>query len=567
MWKSVWVRFSVFLAVVLFANIIVHFFSFRLDLTSEGRYSLSRPTKSLLKKAKGDVHTIVYLSGDLNAPLLRLKRASKDLLDEMGIYAAGDWNVEFIDLSEGVNEKERNNRYAALANRGLKPRVIQEKDDEGKISGQLVFPWAEIIYGGDTLSVPLLDKETSLPLEEQVNRGIENLEYAFSDALRILFMRKSGKIDKIAFLEGHGELAPEQVYDASAALSRYFEVDRGTISNNASVLNPYKALVIAGPRSPFSETEKFIIDQYVMNGGRILWLVDGVRVETDSLSHSGASAAVALDVNLNDMLFRYGARLVPVVLQDMQCIQVPMNVAPKGETPKWEGMPFYYSPLLLTSPESPITRNIGEVKATMASGIDIHVNDNDKNIRKQVLLVTSNASRADATPAIIDLSKMYEGDSKQKFTSHYLPVAASLEGKFPSAFANRLQPEGVLLQTPQRDISKQSRMVIVANSEIIRNDIAGNGTQQQIIPLGYDRFAQRSYGNRDFIVNSILYLTDDEGWLELRNRQFKLRLLNKVETLKNKTTIKVVNVILPLALLFFAALAFYLRRKKLYANK
>jgi ABC-2 type transport system permease protein len=369
----------------------------------------------------------------------------------------------------------------------------------------------------------------------------------------------------VAFIEGHGELLAEDVYDASVALSKYFQVDRGALGYDASVLDGYKAIIIAGPKAKFNEREKFIIDQYIMNGGRVLWMLDGVRLANDSLSTVGMSPAIPLDLNLSDQLFRYGVRIVPAILEDMQCVQVPMNVAKKGEQPQYEAMPFYYSPLLLASPESPVTKNIVEVKANFASGIDLNVS-NGEDVKKSVLLATSNATHVEPTPTRIDLSSMYDMDSKTYFNQHYMPVAALVEGTFSSIYTNRMAPDSVTTTRPFMAKSKNTRMIFVANSEIIRNDIVGTQANPQIVPLGYDRYTGREFGNRNFIVNSVLYLTDDEGWLQLRSREFKLRLLNKVEIIKNKTFFQVVNVILPVLLLLGFGAVNVVVRKRRYAK-
>ncbi|MBP5743014.1 MAG: Gldg family protein, partial [Paludibacteraceae bacterium] len=414
----------------------------------------------------------------------------------------------------------------------------------------------------DSIPVRLLQNNPQFSGEENLNHSAENLEYVFADALRV---RLQKKIEKVAFLEGHGELMAEDVYDASVALSKYFQVDRGVIGNDASVLDDYKAIIIAGPKAQFNEREKFIIDQYIMNGGRVLWMLDGVRLANDSLATVGMSPAIPLDLNLSDQLFRYGVRVVPAILEDMQCVQVPMNVAKKGEQPQYEAMPFYYSPLLLASPESPVTKNIVEVKANFASGIDLNVS-NGEDVKKSVLLATSNATHVEPTPTRIDLSSMYDMDSKTYFNQHYMPVAALLEGTFSSIYTNRMAPDSVTTHRPFMSKSKNTRMIFVANSEIIRNDIVGTQANPQIVPLGYDRYTGREFGNRNFVINSVLYLTDDEGWLQLRSREFKLRLLNKVEIIKNKTFFQVVNVMLPVLLLLAFGVVNVVVRKRKYAK-
>ena len=557
-----WLQALAVILVLIVVNLLAQITILRFDLTNEKRFSISDNTKTMARQLDKDVIVNVYLDGDLNPSFLRLKKATQQMLDEIGIYARRQWTIHFIDPSQADSDKQRQQNYESLTARGLKPTVVYEKDNQGKSIQKLIFPWAEIIYDGDTVPVRLLENNPTISGPENLNHSIENLEFAFADPLRV---KAQKSVEKIAFIEGHGELAPEQVYDASVALSKYFQVDRGALSLDPNILSPYKAIIIAGPKLPFSETDKYIIDQYIMRGGKVLFLIDGVRFATDSLSTAGMTPAIPLDVNLSDMLFKYGCRIVPALLQDMQCVQVPVNVAPKGESPNWQPMPFYFSPLLLASPESPVTRNIVQVRANMTSGIDLNVNSNS-DIHKTVLLVTSNASHAISTPARIDLNSIYDIEPETYFTQHYLPVAAAFEGSFPSLFANRMTPEGIYPPSSTIVSGKRSRIIVAACSEIIRNDIAGNATNPQVLPLGYDRYANREYGNRDFILNSVLFLTDDNGWLQLRSRQFKLRMLNKTETIKHRLAFQILNVALPALLLLGFAFAFFLLRRRRYAR-
>lgn len=559
MLRNKWVVPLLVLLVLVLVNVLAQFFFFRLDLTDDGRYSLSDNTKQLLSSLTAKPRVTVYLDGDLNPGFLRLKKGTQELLEEMKVYAAEGLDYEFVNPAAASDADQRNQQFLALERKGLRGVSVFDKDEEGKAIRKVVFPWAQLVYRGDTVNVSLLEQDRSLSGNENLNNSIENLEFAFIDPLRIATQTK---VEKIAFIEGHGEYPAPYVYDASRSLARYFQVDRGVLADDPHVLDAYRAIVIAGPQSAYSESDKFIIDQYIMRGGRVLWLIDGIRMAFDSLSTTGTSPAIPLDVNLSDQLFRYGVRILPVVLEDMQCIRVPVNVAEPGLPSKYEAMPFYYSPLLLASPESPVTKGINQVQATFASGLDINVSDNPQ-IAKSVLLVTSNASHAVQTPVRINMNDMYAMDSKTYFTQHYLPVAASLEGVFPSVFANRMVPDGVRTSGKPLQSSVRTRMVVVANSNIIRNDVTGDPAHPQFVEMGFDRYTNVLYGNRDFIVNAVLYLTDDEGWLNLRSREVPLRMLNKVEVLKGKRFWQVLNVLVPvLLLLLFAFLYGFWRRRR-----
>lgn len=559
------------LFVIVVLNIASIFFHFRLDLTSEGRYTLSDNTKTLMKSlSKNDYQTeiIIYLDGDLNAGFIQLKKGIAELLDECQIYTKNKLTYRFVNPSEAKNDKERQENYIALMSRGLEPKMVYEKDDEGRMIEKVVFPWAEIIQKNDTIPMLLLQDNPHLNGTEDLNHSIEGLEFALTDAIRVQQMKQKQTIERVAFIEGHGELDSLYVISATESFARYFQVDRGNLKflySQPEALDLYKAIIIAGPRTPFSEQEKFIIDQYIMRGGRVMWLVDGVKLAEDSLSTTGMSPSIALDVNLSDQLFKYGVRIVPALLQDMQCIQIPVNVSGNSTEPQYEPMPFYYSPLLLTSPEHAITKNLTEVKASFTSGVDLSVNSNE-NIQKTILLATSNASKIIAIPERIDIRSMSEIDPQHHFNTGYLPVAAALEGKFSSVFTNRLIPDSIISTSKIIEQSVPTRMVVIANADIIRNSVIPTQQGLQIPPLGYDRYSNRIYGNKDFILNSLLYLTDDEGWLNLRAREFKLRLLNKKEIIEQKQRIQFINVLLPIISIILLGIIHFWRRKRKYGK-
>ena len=549
---------SIFVLILVGVNVLSSFVFFRLDLTSEKRYSISKSTKQLLKDLDKPVSVIIYLDGDLNPGFLRLKKAATELLDEFRAHNR-QISYSFVNPSNAASNQEREANYERLAARGLFGTTVYDKDNEGKSIQKIIFPWAEIIYNSDTIAVNLLKNIPGKSGNDNLNISIENLEFEFTDALRIKTMKE---ITKIAFIEGHGELSEEEVYDATIAFSRYFDVHFGVLGNDAAILNPYKAIIIAKPQMPFSEQDKFIIDQYVMNGGRVLWLIDGIRLAYDSLSTMGLSPAVAQQLNLDDMLFKYGVRLAPALLEDMHCTYLPMAVSSDITNKQFEFMPFYYSPLLLTSPHHPVTKNLTEVKALFASAVDA-VGSNDK-VKRDILLRTSNATRIQTAPSIIDLSNMQNINPETYFNTGYIPVAVALEGSFQSVFTNRMPPQGIIGATRINQQSKHTRMIVVANGDIIRNDIEGKGSNLQILPLGYDKYSRQQFGNRSFILNAILYLTDDEGWLNLRAREFKLQMLNKKAVSAERRFWQMSNVLLPLGVLLASGIVFRVVRRRKY---
>jgi len=536
------------------------FFFFRFDLTTDKRYSLSEQSKSLMNNTDAPLKVKVYLDGDLNPGFMRLKKSTAELLDELSVYSGKNIEITFENPSLADSPEQREKKYAELQSRGLLPTAVYERDKEGKSIQKVIFPWVEMTYKGKNVQICLLKNILGNSGEENLNISIENLEFEITDGIRRLVNRD---VSKIAFIEGHGELTESETYDISKSLSKYFQIDRGTIATNATILDNYKVIIIAKPTKPFSESDKFVIDQYIMHGGRVLWLIDGVRVSKENLTTTGLSPAIELDLNLNDQLFRYGVRINPVLLQDVQCASVPVNIAPSGAAPQFEPSPWYLAPLLLTSPEHPVTRNITEIRSEFCSGIDL-VGDN-KSVNKQLLLATSDNTHIIGVPTTIDVSQKIKPGDKAYFNLGYVPVAVALEGVFESDFANRMTPKGLTNTSPTLKQSLKTRQIIVADGDIIRNEVSSKDSVS--IPLGYDRYMNQQFGNRDFIQNAVLYLADNDGWMQLRSRTLKLRLLNKKITNEDKLTWQLINVLFPLGCLLLFGIGYQVIRKRKYTRK
>lgn len=533
----------VIIALVL-ANILVYHIVVRWDMTNDKRYSLSQPTKNLLSSLDQPLEIVILLDGELNAGFTRLKKATTEMVEELGMYAGNGYRI--LD----IKEQESNIREQ------LPPIVIHERTHKGQTAQTTVYPYALAKYGNRTQVVHLLKNQRGLSGEDNLNNSIENLEYAFTEAIRHLTQTK---VEKIAFLEGHGELEEKYVYDLTQALAQYYQIDRGVLGTEAGVLDEYKAVIIADPQQPFSESDKYILDQYVMQGGRILWVVNGVRFSEDYLSSQGATPIIALELNINDLLFRYGVRINHALVQDLQCLPVPVDVSIDSSEPNWQPMPWTYAPLLLTSQASSITRNVAQVSATMASAIDL-VGGED-GLRKEVLLATSTASKLTATPARVDLN--WGVDNETSFQYAFIPVAVCIEGSFPSLYAYQLPPEEITTQNPLLKQSKATKQIVVAAGSAIRNE----WQKDTPLPLGYDRYTQRQFGNRDFMVNAVLYLTDDQGWMQLRQKEFTLRLINDQRAQNTHITAQVVSIFVPLALLAIVGVIVIITRRRLYVRK
>lgn len=538
----VWKGIAIVAAVVL-VNVLVHHFVVRWDMTNDRRYSIAPTTRALIQSLDAPLQVTILLDGELNAGFQRLQRATIEMVEELEAIGYWQLGIEYRVSAEEVPK-------------GLSPTVIHERTHKGQTAQTTVYPYALITYKGKTAVVELLRNNRGLSGEENLNHSIENLEFAFVEAIHSL-ARES--VEKIAFLEGHGELSEAEVFDLSQALSHYYQIDRGTLGNETGVLDDYRAVIIADPQLPFSEKEKYILDQYLMQGGRILWVVNGVRFSEQTLSENGMTPVIPLELNISDMLFRYGVRINPALVQDLQCLPMPVDVSDNPQQPNWQPMPWTYAPLLLTSQASPITRNIMQVSATMPSCIDF-VGGED-GLQKTTLLATSSNSKLTGTPATVDLS-LFNG-TESEFQYAFVPVAASIEGVFPSLYAHLLPPEDLQLHAPLRKTSEPTKQIVVAAGSTIRNE----WQQGQPLPLGYDRYTQTQFGNRDFMVNAVLYLTDDTGWMALRQKQITLRLLNDQRAREERITAQVVSIIMPLTILAIIGIAVIGIRKKRYTKQ
>lgn len=527
------------IAALVVVNLLVNLYVVRWDMTDDHRYSIAPTTKQLLQTLDEPLEITILLDGELNAGFQRLQRATIELLEEFQARSENT-SIRYRVSTENIPQ-------------GIPPTVIHERTHKGQTAQTTVYPFALLHYKGQTSVVELLRNNRGLSGEENLNHSIENLEFAFVEAIHTL---TRDSIEKIAFLEGHGELSEREVFDLSQALSRYYQIDRGTLGNETDILNDYRVVIIADPQEPFSEKDKYILDQYLMQGGRILWVVNGVRFSDEYLSQSGMTPVIPLELQIDDMLFRYGVRVNATLVQDLQCLPVPVDVSSDPLQPNWQPMPWTYAPLLLTSHASPITRNLMQVSSTMASTIEF-VGGED-GIYKEVLLATSSASRITGTPAQVDLG--FDDANPEEYRYAYVPVAASMEGVFPSLFAHLLPPEDIIMHSPMRKQSEPTKQIVVASGSIIRNE----WQQGQPLPLGYDRYTNTQFGNRDFMVNAVLYLADDTGWMSLRQKELTLRLINDQRAREQRIAAQVVSIAAPLLLLALIAGGVILIRKRRY---
>jgi len=556
------------LVIIILLNIIGSYVFTRFDLTSEKRYSLSPATKKALRNLDDVVYFKVYLQGDFPAGFKRLRNETMEMLDEFRAYS-DNIQYEFINPSSGSDKKERNSVYQLLIQRGLNPTDLQVKTKDGS-NRQIIFPGALVTYKTREIPLQLLNNQIGEAPEAVLNNSIKNLEYNL-----ISTIRKLSVVDKpkIAFIEGQGELNSGQVYDIMTALSEYYVVDRVKINQKIysltrrdslkdgkiAVVNKYKAIVIAKPDSAFDEKDKFIIDQFIMRGGKVLWLVDPVLASMDSLQKNNESMGVANDLKLDDQLFNYGARLNYNLVLDLNSAPIPIVTGRMGNQPQIEFFPWYYFPVVMSSGVHPIVNNLNAVKFEFASSLDTV---EASGIKKTILLKTSKYSRIINAPANINLEICRNKPDERMFNNPNQPVAVLLEGEFQSLFTNRVPPEimnNKLIGFKGKSVP--TAMVVVSDGDVIKNQF--NRSQGYPLPLGYDQDTRQTFGNKDFILNILNYFCDDSGLLYTRTREVQLRLLDKTKVEKQKIYWQLTNIFLPIILVVgFGIVQGIIRKRK-----
>lgn len=561
LWGRSWMQFIITSGAVIVIAAAASLARVRVDLTEDKRYTLSRPTRDVLSGLENDIYIQVYLDGEMPIPLKRLRRTVEDMLEEFRIESDRKVDYEFINPAGSGNISQREEQYEALIAKGLSPMNIISSDEEGGSSQKKIFPGMIFNYNGAEVPLDFLRNDQTLSSEQNILHSQESLEY---EMIQIIATLTSDTIYRIAFIEGHGEYMEIEVADVTRNLAKYFTVDRGRIGGRQGILDTYSAIIIAGPTKEFSEEDKLVIDQYIMNGGKVLWLFEEVFVNTDSLAY-GETIGVYYPLNLEDQLFRYGARVNPEIVRDMDCMVIPLTVITGPENKQVVPAPWDYYPRLSPKQDHPVTRNLNRVAGKFVNTIDTV--GLDPFIRKSVLLSTSENSNTVSPPMRISLKEAELAPDEKEYGKSGIPVAILLEGIFTSAFRNRMT--GNLVSESDfrlKDKSTPTKMIVVADADIIRNEITRSGTSSGFFPLSNDRYTGQIIGNRDFIVNCINYLVDDNGLMQLRSREVKLRLLDKPGIKAGKKMWQLINVAGPVLVVVISGLLYSFFRKRKYTR-
>ena len=540
-------------SILVLLNVLSRFVFSRVDMTQEKRFTLSSSSKQLSKDLKDIIFFKIYLDGDLPPGFNRLKNSLKELLDEFRVYSGDNIEYEFIDPSASSDEKEKMQLYKQLAGKGLIPTNLEQKDQAGQ-SQKIIFPGAIVTYRSKEYPLQILKSKMGSSPEQMLNNSIENLEYEISSMLRRITVERGLSV---GFLQGQKELPTIRISDASNALSDFYKVDSVNINGALNALKDFSALIIARPDTAFDEKDKFIIDQYIMHGGKVLWLIDRMQINMDSLTASSSNVAVPIDLNIDDMLFKYGVRINTDLLLDLQAAPIPIVTGYVGNQPKQKLFPWYYFPLLQTEGLNPIIYNLNAIKTEFVSSIDTIESE---NVNKTILLTTSKFSRLQMAPARVSLNMLREEPDPKMFNKQNIPVAVLLEGNFTSNYVNRIPDQ--IASSSEIDFKKTSEltsMIVISDGDVISNYVNKKGN---IYPLGYDRFTGQNYGNKNFILNCIDYLCGNKAILGLRGKEFKLRLLDAAKT-ENRALIQWINLLLPaLIVLIFGFIFNFIRKKK-----
>lgn len=539
---------------LLVLNVLGSFFYIRFDLTEDKRFTLSEPAIEVAQKFDGLVVIDVLLDGKIPAEFTKLKVETLQLLES---FNAKNKNIQYNLVNPMEDENQSQQTIADLQRIGLTPANVTIEEG-GKVSQELVFPWAMVNYRNQTVKVPLLKNKLGSTMEERINNSVQQLEYAFADAFTKLSL---GEKKRVAVIKGNGELDDIFIADYLTSIRDYYNIGAITLDSVGS--SPQKVLeqlknfdlaLIAKPTEAFSDEEKYVMDQFVVGGGKSIWLIDQVTMEMDSIFQGGGSAlAIQRNLNLNDFFFKYGIRINPVLVNDLYFTQIVL-ASGDGNDSQYNPVPWYYNPMVFSQNNHPINTNIEAVRYQFASAIDVLEND----YQKTVLLQSSPLSKTEGIPRQIGLDILKNPPDKASYTNGNQPLAVLVEGKFTSVFKNRVKP--ITLKNTLEQ-GGENKMIVISDGDAIKNQLR-NGRP---LKLGYDKWTNSSYGNKEFLINCINYLLDDTGLINIRNKRVSIPLLDVEKITAEKTKWQLVNIGLPVLLTLTLGIFFSMYRKRKYA--
>ena len=550
-------------ALIVIANVVATQYHFRIDLTQEKRYTLSSPTKNLLRTLPGRVSVTIFLEGEMPAGLKKLSKSAKELLEEFKEYGKSNLQFELKKPAEGMDDTSRKLFIDSLYKLGLKPTNVKATAKEGAEEQRMVFPGALLTFKDRALGVDFLEGQSFMDGINSLNNAEALLEYKFANAIQKI---TADSVPAVGYLTGNGEPLTYNVYDL---IDRTLKPNYGfaVLNIDSFPLIPlnFNSIVIVKPTRPFSERQKLKIDQYIMYGGKVIWLIDNLYAEMDSLMRR-QSDFVAFDrgLNLEDQLFKYGVRINQDLLQDLQCDKIPLVIGNLGNQAQMELRPFPYFPLLSSYSDHPIAKNLDKILSIFPNSIDTV---KSPGIKKTILLASSENSRILNTPAVVSFNSIKTAEDINTFNKSHVPVAVLLEGKFNSIFTNRLSRSmadtlSSLYRQPFLPVSETpNKMIVIANADIVTNVFTKN---KGPLTMGFNQFTEYQYSNKDFFLNCMEYLVNASGVLETRSKDFTLRLLDPKKVENERSFWQFINVVLPIFVIILGAFFYQLIRKKKY---
>jgi len=560
---------------VLFLNILIGFNNWNIDLTSDKKHSFAKESITIINNLEDKLFIRVYLEGDFPAEFKKLQKSIEDLIKRFKLIGNKNIDFEFINPNNVANENEKLALFKQLVKLKLSPTDLEIKK-EGKQVNQIIFPGAIIYYKEKQVAVNFLKQSPGKSTVSNINTSIQALEYEFVSAIEHL---TKNNLTKIAFLEGNGELNEQQVYDITESvlkdnfnLSYHYKVDRFNIkefsidsatnlpdlSRQTILLNTYKAIIIAKPTIPFNNLDKLLIDQYIMQGGKVLWLIDGIKASMDSLKNkSGSFIATKNNLNIDDQLLSYGVRVNSNLIQDLRSTKIPIITGYSNSKPQQSYFSWPYSALLVSDSKHVISNGLDGIKCEFVSSIDTIKN----NIQKTILLHSSKESRLIPSPSKISLGILETPPLSASYNKKFLPIAILLEGEFESVFKNKLFQKNKQIKFISKSVI--TKMIVISDGDMIANQLSKSGA---IYPLGYDKNLKFTFdGNKHFLINAVQYLCGDNSLSHIKEKELSLRMLNKKKIQENRFIIQMINIALPILLLLLFALFFISYKKRKYA--
>ena len=544
--------------IVIIINLLASQFFYRFDLTQDNRYTLSTTSLNIIKNIDEPMYLDVYLEGDFPSEFKKLQTETQQLLQE---FKARNSNIIFQFINPLADKENSQEMSRKLFDKGLTPIAVTV-DDKGKQEQSMVFPWAIARYKGREIKVQLLKNMLGASTADKVVSSVQHSEYAFANAINTISIQKQ---KKIAVILGNGELQQREIGDFLKTVKENYFIAPFTLDSvatnatkTAKDLKFYDLAIIAKPKEKFTDAEVQVLDQFIISGGKTLFLLDNVNAEMDNLTQTGTTLAFPNDLNLNEMFFKYGIRMSPELIKDEQCIPIKLATGDQGSKTEYQQYFWRFSPFVYPETNHPVVKNVDGIKFEFTNPIELLKND----LKKTILLQSSEYSRTVGTPLQINLSMVEEKpDKSEYFNKGNKPVAVLLEGKFTSMYNNRvLAFDDKSFEGKNKTANK---MIVVADGDVIKNQIDKNG---QPLELGFDKWTNNVYGNKEFILNCVNYLLDDNGLINIRSKEVNIPLLNKEKVYENYSKNQFIAVGLPLVLLTVFGILFTYLRKRRYSK-